>query len=300
MNDNERMLLRAVCDNDLRKAQAYARTILLNNMTAKKDEEFKRHLLDKLNAKRDFIQLPYNLQGVLVAEDCSNFPINRVLIRSTERECAEKVIDTYYVAEKLLELGIHYLPSLLLFGASGTGKTMLARYIAYKVKLPFLYVRFASLIDSLLGKTSSKIAQIFSFVKESPCVLCFDEIDAIGQARGTSQDVGEMNRIVISLMQELDNVSNENIVIGTTNRFDQLDPALSRRFVANHEVKPFTFDESVQVAKLFFSSTDIPEEKWWPDIKPRIPCIGCTAAQVSNICKDWIVNYLTAQRHQSA
>ena len=62
-----------------------------------------------------------------------------------------------------------------------------------------------------------------------PCVLCIDEIDTIAMRRGQT-DVGEMNRVVISLMQELDQLPNDMIVVATTNRYDQLDSALLRRF----------------------------------------------------------------------
>lgn len=108
---------------------------------------------------------------------------------------------------------------------------MLARYIAHKAKLPFLRIQFSSLVDSHLGQTQSNLARIFDYVRTAPCVLCFDEIDAVGMARGQKDDVGEMNRVVIAIMQEMDRLPNNVIIIGTTNRFDRLDPALIRRFL---------------------------------------------------------------------
>lgn len=79
---------------------------------------------------------------------------------------------------------------------------MLARYIAHKAKLPFLRIQFSSLVDSHLGQTQSNLARIFDYVRTAPCVLCFDEIDAVGMARGQKDDVGEMNRVVIAIIHK--------------------------------------------------------------------------------------------------
>ena len=102
------------------------------------------------------------------------------------------------------------------------------------------------------ASTQSNIGKIFDYARTCPCVLCLDEIDAIGMARGQQQEVGEMDRIVIALMQELDRMPNNVIVVGTTNRFDRLDAALVRRFTIQHEVLLLNEYEAVQVAERFF------------------------------------------------
>lgn len=129
---------------------------------------------------------------------------------------------------------------------------MLARYIAHKAKLPFLRIQFSSLVDSHLGQTQSNLARIFDYVRTAPCVLCFDEIDAVGMARGQKDDVGEMNRVVIAIMQEMDRLPNNVIIIGTANRFDRLDPALIRRFPLQYELKPLCRADAEILSKRFF------------------------------------------------
>ena len=129
---------------------------------------------------------------------------------------------------------------------------MLARYMAHKAGKPFVYMRFSSIVDCHLGGTQSNIASIFEYARKTPCLLCLDEIDAIGMARGQVNDMGEMSRIVIALMQELDRMPNDAIVVGTTNRFDQIDSALARRFTIQHEVLPLNKEDAVQVAERFF------------------------------------------------
>lgn len=252
MNNSERILLNYICDGDLRMAQKQAR-LVLNGMNAKKDEHFKADMLRKLDAKGNRIELPYNVKGLLIAEDMTNFPRERYILRPEEEKAVERVLAVYRASGKLADLGISYYPALMLHGQSGCGKTMLARYIAHRANLPFVYVKFSNLVNSHLGETQSNVAKVFDYVRTEPCVLCFDEIDAIGMKRGQQDDVGEMNRVVIALMQELDQLPNKVIIVGTTNRFDKLDPALIRRFPIQYELKPLTSAEAGNLAIMFFA-----------------------------------------------
>lgn len=99
-------------------------------------------------------------------------------------------------------------------------------------------------MDSLLGKTNKNLFNIFNYAKQQRCVFMIDKIDAIGLSRGQSNDVGEMSRIVITLMQELDELSNKTIILGATNRIQDIDSALRRRFTREHEVLPLTEEEN--------------------------------------------------------
>ena len=260
MNDSERVLLHYVCDGDIKKSQQQAK-IILNGMTSKKDESFQKDMLCKLDKKTNLIELPYNLRELLIAEDMSSFPENRFVLRQEEAEIVNSVLYTLKASERLSEMKISFLPTLMLYGKSGGGKTMLARYIAHRVNRPFVYVRFSSIVSSYLGSTQSNIAKVFNYARTVPCVLCFDEIDAVGMARGQDNDVGEMNRIVIALMQEMDRLPNNIIVIGTTNRYDRLDPALIRRFSIKHEIMPMQRDDIRLLSEKFFRYTGfIPSE----------------------------------------
>lgn len=291
MNNQERILIRYVCDGDIRNSQKQAR-IVLNGLTAEKDKQFKTDMLRKLDSKANSIELPYDLKSLLVAEDMENFPSARFLLREQEEAAAKRVLDLYKVSEQLAEKGIPYLPALILHGESGCGKTMLARYIAHKAKLPFVYVQFSNLVESFLGKTQSNIAKVFDYARSAPCVLCFDEIDAIGMARGQKSDVGEMNRVVIALMQELDRMPNDVIIIGTTNRYDRLDPALVRRFPLAYELQFLHPDEIVQLAHKFFTYAGVDCEAWVREWCRNTFDSEAPASSVVRECTQVVVNYI--------
>ena len=123
------------------------------------------------------------------------------------------------------------LPSrMLVYGKPGTGKTMLSKYIATRLDFPLLTVRCDTLISSLLGQTSKNLRQVFDYVMQRPSVLFLDEFDALAGARGNERDIGELQRVVISLLQNMDAASEDTVIIASTNHEQLLDPAIWRRF----------------------------------------------------------------------
>lgn len=263
MTDGEKHLIRYVVDGNIKNARTQA-GILLRGCKAKKDEEFCASMLERLDAisAKKVFEIPFNLQELLLVEDSSEYPEEKFLLRETETKAVNTAIKLHQTAEELARRGIPYLPAIMLHGKSGCGKTELARYIAHKAGMPYVHVNAAHVMDSYLGKTQGNIARIFDFVRSHPCVLCFDEIDVFGMARGQKNDVGEMNRIVITLMQELDRLPNDLIVVGTTNRFDRLDLALIRRFPFCFEISPLSVEEAHQLAAKFFLHAQFDSNEW--------------------------------------
>ena len=190
-------------------------------------------------------------------EDVSDtFNENRYYLTKREKEIFDKISIAKRTNEKLTEMGIRFLNATLLYGESGTGKTTFGKYIAYKLGLPFAYLNFAQCISSYLGSTSKNIEKVFDYVAKQKCVLMLDEIDAIGIKRG-KEDVGEMSRIVISLMQAFDLLENDIIVIGATNRKDMIDDALIRRFSTIHQVNTLNKDETIELILKFLNDLNL-------------------------------------------
>lgn len=131
---------------------------------------------------------------------------------------------------KLLQEGFAPPRSLLLTGAPGTGKTMLARWIARQLNLPFLSLDLATSISSLLGKTGFNLRRVLDYARGTSSVLLLDEFDAIAKRRDDTTDLGELKRTVNVLLKELENWPFHSILIAATNHPDLLDPAIRRRF----------------------------------------------------------------------
>ncbi|MEE3809534.1 AAA family ATPase [Lysinibacillus fusiformis] len=139
-------------------------------------------------------------------------------------------IESYKQIDKLVENGIDSKFSLLLYGPPGCGKTMSANYIAKEINLPLIVVRLDSLVSSYLGSTAKNIRKIFEFTTNNPCVLFLDEFDAIAKMRDDKQELGEIKRIVNSLLQNIDELNSNIILIAATNHEELLDKAVWRRF----------------------------------------------------------------------
>ena len=119
---------------------------------------------------------------------------------------------------------------LLFCGPSGCGKTATAEAVATELGLPMLYVRFDSVVSSLLGETAANVRKVFDYAARGQWVVFFDEFDAIGRSRDDATEHGEIKRVVNSFLQLLDNFHGRSLVIAATNFEQSLDPALWRRF----------------------------------------------------------------------
>lgn len=132
---------------------------------------------------------------------------------------------------QLTMFGYQPKSKLLFWGAPGCGKTYTAYHLAYELGLPVGVVRLNALVSSFLGDTASHLQRIFDFANSTPMVLLLDEVDAFGKERDDSNDVGELKRVVNSLLQALDTFEpNGSVVIAASNHQYMLDEALWRRF----------------------------------------------------------------------
>lgn len=120
---------------------------------------------------------------------------------------------------------------ILLVGPPGTGKTMTASALAGELRLPLFTVRLEALFSRFFGETASKLRLLFDQIAQTRGVYLLDEFDAIGARRGDTNDVGEIRRVlnsVLAFMEEPN--STDSLVLAATNHVEILDEALARRF----------------------------------------------------------------------
>src|SRR5262249_15426541 len=106
----------------------------------------------------------------------------------------------------------------------------LAEAIAEAVAVSLFVVRYESMIGSYLGETASRLKRVFDYARTTPCVLFFDEFDALGKERGDLHETGEIKRVVTSLLMQIDELPSYTIVAAATNHPELLDRASWRRF----------------------------------------------------------------------
>lgn len=156
--------------------------------------------------------------------------LDEIVLSSAARDELLVLIAEWQHRKKLQTRGLPLRTKLLFHGPPGCGKSITATALGSALNLPVYLVRFDAVIGAYLGQTAIHLRQLFHFIESTPCVLLFDELDALGKRRGNPLDVGELDRIVISLMQELEHVKPAGIIVATSNLPAHLDDALWRRF----------------------------------------------------------------------
>jgi ATPase family associated with various cellular activities (AAA) len=151
-------------------------------------------------------------------------------------EAISDLLSEWKRTEELARLGTAPHTRCLLYGAPGVGKTNLARYLARQLDLPLVEARLDGLVSSFLGTTARNIGALFDFANRYRCALFLDEFDAIAKARDDAQEVGEIKRVVNSLLQSIDARNGRGLTFAATNHEHLLDPAVWRRFEARIKV----------------------------------------------------------------
>lgn len=194
----------------------------------------------------------------------------------------DELIGEWRHEEKLKAKGIFPRRTILFHGLPGCGKTHLASHIAKNLNLRLFIIRFDNLISSYLGETGSNIRKVFDFVKNNRCALFIDEVDAIAKQRDDRNELGELKRIVITLLQNLDLSAGNSILFAGTNHPHMLDSAIWRRFELILELMPPKETERLAIFSLYLDK-DIPN-----NIRNTIALSseGLTGSDIFQICSN--------------
>jgi hypothetical protein len=156
--------------------------------------------------------------------------LNELYLDAAVRSACDELVEEQRRADVLRAHGMEPRHRVLLAGPPGNGKTSLAEALAYELALPLLTVRYEAVVTSYLGETAQRLRRLFDFVRTEPCVLFFDEFDAIGKERGDIHETGEIKRVVTTLLLQLDDLPSYCVLIGASNHPELLDRATWRRF----------------------------------------------------------------------
>lgn len=227
-------------------------------------------VLDKISGSHTVMDaltaVPVDQESRLdIAEIDYDSSTENLILSNSVQEMLNDFTETIKNNNKMLSLGLEFRNTLLLYGPPGCGKTSVAKYLASKLELPLVIARLDTLISSLLGNTAKNIHRIFEFSKKQPCILFLDEFDAIAKARDDVYELGELKRVVNSLLQNIDDFSRDGILIAATNHAQMLDSAVWRRFQTVIELQKPGFDEMRKFISQFPKIADdnsINESQW--------------------------------------
>jgi transitional endoplasmic reticulum ATPase len=199
-------------------------------------EPIPAEVLDKIIIKEDDFEealkvvRPSAMREVLV--ETPNVGWNDIGgLENTKRDLIEAVELPIKSPEAFKRLGIRPPRGILLYGPPGTGKTLLAKAVAKESEANFIQVKGPSLLSMWVGKSEEGVRKIFERARQvAPCIVFFDEVDALAGRRGIDQGTKVTERVLNQLLAEIDGLEDlkDVTVIGATNRPDMLDPALLR------------------------------------------------------------------------
>ncbi|MEM4155884.1 MAG: CDC48 family AAA ATPase [Archaeoglobaceae archaeon] len=213
-------------------------------------------------------------------------------LEEVKREIIEAVEWPLKFPEKFKKFGIKPPKGILLFGPPGTGKTLIAKAVANESDANFISVNGGELLSKWLGESEKAVRKIFRRARQvAPCIIFFDEIDAIAQMRGIDEGSRAVERVLNQILIEMDGLEELHgvVVIGATNRPDILDPALLRpgRFDRLVYVKPPDRKSRLAIFKIHTKSMPLAEDVDLEELSELTE--GYVGSDIEAICREAVM-----------
>ncbi|MBI2507871.1 AAA family ATPase [Candidatus Woesearchaeota archaeon] len=267
---------------------------LLPEIKLQEKEPIPKEVLEKLIVtKEDFdeamkIVRPSAMREILV--EIPNVKWSRVGgLESTKQELKEAVEWPLKYPNAFKNLSIKPPRGILLYGPPGCGKTLLAKAIANESQANFILVKGPELLNKFVGESEKGVRKVFEKARQlTPAIIFFDEIDSLVPRRGGYDNSGVTERVVNTLLSELDGLEelNDVIVIAATNRPDMLDPALLRPGRFDRMILVTVPDEKSRLEILNINTKDMPLATDIDLAKLAKETKFYTGADIENVCKE--------------
>ncbi|MGH2666193.1 AAA family ATPase [Flavobacterium sp.] len=224
-----------------------------------------------------------------------NLPLEMPLFDENIQIAIQSIVNEWMEFDKLLEINAIPASSCLIYGVPGSGKTHLAKWIAKQIGMPVVLARLEGLMSSYLGTTSRNIGSLFAFANKYKCILLLDEFDAIAKLRNDPQEVGEVKRVVNTLLQSLDSRHERGFTIGVTNHESLLDPAIWRRFDIQIEIPKPSAEVMVHLLKKFITPLEFEDS----EIKFLAWCLEGSSGADAEMLSKWLKRTFVLEKESS-
>ncbi len=230
-----------------------------NTKSNRSNKVFKSNLDESFFITNSNVSLPKDKDSALELLEIltPTVSLREIALPIHTRETIEQIIYEQKNLDKLTQGGIAPINRIIFYGPPGVGKTLSAMAIAKELNIPVAYVKLDGLISSFLGQTGSNLRRIFDYVKNRRIMLFLDEFDAIAKKRDDSNELGELKRVVTTLLQNMDLMPHNVVLVAATNHHHLLDSAIWRRFNISIELKMPNYEQRDCMVRNFLESKTV-------------------------------------------